>query len=189
MMMLRLLNIEELERVLSKLPGLIRLFEKKESSFFSSVKDWLAQLEKVLDSNRVPACSDIALLRGHLISVERGLLPQGIEFSNHKTHRKVMDAFAVETLKKANEQISSLLNGSLVQINEAERYIRQIAPLAERKGLLNPSEGSPRDRTSYLQETWQRLLADPDLANVCLHIKGLISSQDILILLDRAIST
>lgn len=186
--MLRLLNIEELESVLTQIPGLIRLFEKKESTFFQTVKDWLEQLEKVLENNRMQACSDIAILKGSLISVERGLLPQGMEFSSHKTHRKVMDAVAVETLKKANELITSLIKGSLTQINEAERYIRQIAPLAERKGLFNSPEGSVIHRSIYLKETWQRLMADPDLGNICLHIKGLVSSQDILILLDRAMS-
>lgn len=188
MLMLRLLNIEELESMLTQIPGLIRLFEKKESIFFNSVKIWLEQLEKALENNRLQACSDIALLKGTLISVERGLLPQGIEFSNHKTHRKVLDAFAVETLKKANDQITLLIKGSLGQITEAERYIRQVVPLAERKGLIHPPQESAKDYTTYLQETWQRLLADQELGNVCLHIKGLVSSQDILILLDRTLA-
>ena len=97
-----------------------------------------------------------------------------------------MDAVAVDTLKKANELINRIINGPLTQINEAEKLIRQIAPIGERKGLFHPQEGSP-DRTTYLNQTWTRLLNDPDLGNICLHIKGLVSAQDILILLDRSL--
>lgn len=183
--MLRILNIEELQNMLGKIPGLIRLFEQHESAFFESVKIWLGELEKVLENNRLQACSDIAIFKGTLISVERGLVPQGMTFAQRKSHKKVMDAVAVETLKKANELINNIINGPLAQINEAERLIRQIVPIGERKGIFQPIEGNT-DRTAYLNLTWARMLNDPDLGNVCLHIKGLVSAQDILILLDRS---
>lgn len=184
--MLRIINIEELQSFLTRIPGLILLYENKESNFFSSVKEWLGQVEKILENNRMPNCSDIALLKGNLIAVERGMIPDGIAFTNRKSHKKAMDAAAVEALKMANEMINGIIKGPLTQINEAERLIRQIAPIAERKGLFNHPE-LRHDHSTCLQESWKGLLDDPELAGICLHIKGLVSAQDILMLLDRII--
>lgn len=185
--MLKILNIEELQRFLMQIPGLILLFENKESYFFGSVKEWLGQLEKVLESNRMPACSDIALLTGNLIAVERGMIPEGIAFTSRKSHKKVMDAAAIDALKKANELINSIIKGPLTQINEAERLMRQIAPIANRKGLFAHPELMPNHST-YLNAAWKSLLDDPELGGICFHIQGLVSAPDILILLDRIIS-
>ena len=154
------------------------------STFFESVKNWLGELEKVLENNWLKACSDIAIYRGTLISVERGLVPADLIFTKRKSHKKVMDAVAIETLKKANELINTIISGPLAQINEAERLIRQIIPIAELKGFLPPYE-SNANRTIYLNQVWTQMSNDPDLANICLHIKGLVTQQDILILLDR----
>jgi hypothetical protein len=186
--MLRILNIEELERVLMQMPGIIRMFEKQEPQFFESVMGLLKQLEKVLENNRMQACSDIAILRGTLVSVERGQIPEGITFLHSKTHRKLMNAAAIDSLKKANELVTSLIKAPVSQINEAERLIRQILAMAERKGLLI-TDGIIPDHADFLKDTWKRISDDPELGAVCLHIKGLINSNDILILLDRIIQT
>ncbi|MHB1419533.1 MAG: hypothetical protein ACYCX4_08055 [Bacillota bacterium] len=167
-----------------QIPSLVHLFEQKESHFFDSVLAWLGKLEKLLENNRNKLCSDIAILRGTLISIERGRAPEGITFTRSKSQRKVMDAAAVDALKKANELITGMIQGPLAQINEAERLIRQIVPIAELKGLLNPSGASP-DHSANLKEIWRQLLADPELAAVGIHIKGLVSNNDVLILLDR----
>ncbi|WP_342471156.1 hypothetical protein [Ureibacillus sp. FSL K6-3587] len=58
------------------------------STFFESVKNWLGELEKVLENNRLKACSDIAIYRGTLISVERGLVPADLIFTKRKSQKK-----------------------------------------------------------------------------------------------------
>lgn len=186
--MLRILSIEELQSISMQIPLLISLFEKKESQFFNSVIAWLELLEKVLENNRMKACSDIAILKGSLLAVERGLVPKDMAIARNKSHRKIMDLAAVDTLKEANELINNLLKGPLAQINEAERLMRQILPLAEKKGLVYQVD-NPSDHSMLLHKIWVQIQNDPELAAVALHIKGLVGNNDSFIILDRALSS
>lgn len=90
-------------------------------------------------------------------------------------------------LRQASELSSEILKGPALQIGEAEKLMNQVVAVAERKGLLI-YESSGIDRSGYLGITWKRLASDSELGAACTHIRGLVSSSDVLILLDRALA-
>ncbi|HEX2947528.1 MAG TPA: hypothetical protein VHT96_16445 [Clostridia bacterium] len=185
--MLNIVNMQEIENNLMQVPGMIRMYETDSPGFSSGVKSWLIQLEKTLEANRLYACSEIAVLRGRIISAEKGVIPENIKFSKQKSHRKTVEAVAFDMLRQASELASGILKGPALQIDEAEKYMKQVVAVAERKGLMS-SENSGIDRSGFLGSTWKRLVSDAELGAVCTHIRGLVSSSDVLILLDRALA-
>jgi hypothetical protein len=186
--MLHIMNLEEIQDMLLRVPGLIHEFEEHNPSFVGSVKAWLTQAEQVLISNRLAVAAGVAVLRGVLISAERGVIPPGMAFSTRATMRKIKDASAADVLRKAEELISSAISTDAVRFAEGEKLTQQIVAVAQRKGLI-PEIPSVDKHTEILNAIWQTMIIDPDLVAATTHLVGLVGAYDVLILLDRMLPT
>lgn len=181
--MMHIANIEEIQGMLLRVPELVNCFERRDPGFAEWVKDWLVQAEQVLVNNRLAAAADVAVLRGMLISAERGILPSGIEFNGKKTARKIKDAAAMDALRMAEELVSSTIKIPAAQVYEGERVMRQLVALAQRKGLI--PEESEGEHAGILKAAWRAISHDPELGQAAAHLAGLVGAYDALILLDR----
>lgn len=186
--MLHIMNLEEVQGMLLRVPGLIHDLEGRDPSFVDSVKAWLMQAEQVLISNRLAVAAEVAVLRGVLISAERGVIPPGMAFSGRTTVRKIKDASAADVLRKAEELISSAISADAVRFAEGEKLTQQIVAVAQRKGLI-PVTPSVDKHTEMLKAIWQAMIMDPDLGAATTHLAGLVGAYDVLILLDRMLPT
>lgn len=184
--MLNLVNLEEVQGMLLRVPGLVHAFEERDAGFVASVKAWLMQGEQILVSNRMPAAAEIAALRAVLISAERGAIPPGIAFNTRATPRKIKDASAADVLRRAEERISSAISADALRLAEGDRLVRQIMAVALRKGLA-PQDPSGGTSPGVLRAVWHSISMDPDLAAPATRLVGLVGAHDVLILLDRAL--
>jgi hypothetical protein len=182
--MLHIVNLEEIQAMLLRVPGLIHALDRRDPEFLRDVKTWLTQAEQILVSNRLAVAADIAALRGVLISAERGVVPPGLVFNGRVTARKIRDAAAADILRKAEEILSSAIRADAAQFVEAERLARQIVSIAQRKGLIR-SLPTGNKHTETLNAYWQAMLADPELGPATTHLAGLIGIHDAWILIDR----
>lgn len=181
--MMHIVNIEEIQSLLLRVPELVNCFERRDPNFARSVKDWIAQAEQVLVNNRLSAAGDVAVLRGMLISAERGVLPSGMAFNGRKTARKIKDAAAMDALRRAEELVSSAIKVPAAQVYEGERVMRQLVALAQIKGLI--PEESEGEHAGMLKAAWHAISHDPELGQAAAHLAGLVGSYDALVLLDR----
>jgi hypothetical protein len=186
--MLHIPNLEEIEGILLRVPGLIERLEGHDPAFGGAVTEWLKEAEQALTNNRLTAAATVATLRGMLISAERGVLPPERCADGRAPSRKVKDAYAADLLRTAEGHVASAISAPAAQIAEAERLTRQLVTLARRKGLIPPETGGG-SLSERLNDIWQRMMADPELAGATSHVAGLVGNQDSLILLDRALAT
>ncbi len=186
--MLRIVNLEEIQGLLLRIPGLIHDLETHAPNLLNAVKDWFTHAEGLLMNNRLAIAGEIAALRGVLICAERGVIPSGVVFTGRATPRKIKEASSAEVLRKAAETISNAIRGQVTQIEEGERLARQLVALARRKGLRTvvPSGGG---HSEALREIWRAFSADPDLGAGTTHLAGLVGACDALVLLDRMLLT
>jgi len=186
--MLHIMNLEEIQRLLLRVPELIDRLGERDPNFAGSVKEWLTQAERVLINNRLAVAAEVAVLRGVLISAELGVIPPGMAFSKRTTMRKIRDGSAADVLRKAEELISSAIRADAMRFAEGEKLTQQILAVAQRKGLIpaNPSRDKHAER---LQAIWQAMIMDPDLGAATTHLAGLLGAYDVLILLDRMLPT
>lgn len=182
--MLHLVNFEEIKGLLLCVPGFIHDFERRDPKFTDAVKAWLTQVEHVLLNNRMAVAAEVAVLRGVLISAERGVLPPGLVFTGRTTARKIKDASAVDVLRKAEELISAAIRRDVERFTEGERLIQQIVIVAQRKGLIPPALSVDKF-AEELKAIWHAMIVDPDLGPATVHLAGLVGTYDALILLDR----
>lgn len=186
--MLHIVNLEEIQGILLRLPGLISDLERRDPNFVSAVKDWLTQAEQTLISNGLAVAAAVAALRGTLISAEQGVIPPGLAFSGRMTSRKIRAASATDVLRKAEELISNAIRGDVVRFAEGEQLARQMVAVAQRKGLI-PVIPQVDGHTQMLNAIWQAMGKDQDLVAATTRLAGLVGVHDALILVDRCLFT
>ena len=76
--MLRIVQLEEIQALLLRVPALVDRQEQRDPDFADVVKAWLGDLEDALENNRLPAAGRVAAARGTLISAERGAVPPDV---------------------------------------------------------------------------------------------------------------
>ncbi len=183
--MLHLLNLEEIEALLLKVPALIKRFEERDADFFPAVKSWLADVEDILSKNRIPAASEIAVCRGSLISIERGF-SDGSALKSRMGLRNLREARASHVLKRATDLIAEAIRFRRGQVDEAGGVMMQIVAVADRLGLI-PAE-SGQNHTAYLQAILQAISNRAELTSLVVHVIGVLGKADTLIVLDRSIA-
>jgi hypothetical protein len=184
--MLHLLNLEEIESHLLKIPALVRHFEDRGPEFVSAVKAWLVAAEDMLVNNRLAVASEIAVCRGALISAERGF-PNGPVPTSRSGTRHLKEAQAASLLKHATNSVTEAIRSRRSQIDEAERVMMQMVAVAGRLGLIPPESG--QERTAYLQSIVQAMSGRGELASFLTHVTGLLGNSDTLIILDRSLAS
>ena len=184
--MLHLLNLEEIETLLLKVPPLVKRFEERDPDFFTAVKSWLAGVEDTLSKNRLPQTSEIAVCRGALISVERGF-SDGAALQSRMGARHLRQARASHVLKRATDVITETIRFRRGQIDEAGRVMMQIVAVADHLGLISADSG--QNHTAYLQSILLAISNRPELTSLVVHVTGLLGKADTLIVLDRSIAS
>jgi len=182
---LRLRNLEEIEALLLRVPGIVQQFEVRDPEFILSLKTWLSEAATTLADNRMPISAEVAGYRGALISAERGFW-DGAEPRGRSNARKLREARAAGLLKQASGAVQSAIAARRGQVDEAERIMRQIVAVSYHIGLLQPDPGG--NRSTYLRSTWQAISKQAEIASLVVHVVALIGNTDVLIELDRAIA-
>lgn len=184
--MLRLLQVEEMERLLLELPALVRLQERRSTEFPPRAAAWLASLEEALSANRLYQAGLVAGIRSNLTLADQGQIPGGLEYRGRPTRTRVMASAASEAVQRSAEVVVSVIGENRPRIGEAERVAQQIIAAIRSHGLPPRPEGMANE--TYLRMLRLTLSKNAELENVLVHLEGLVGPQDALVLLDRAIA-
>ncbi len=186
--MLRIVNIEEIQKILSSISGLVDLQQRRDSNLDEKVKLWLAKLENILENNRIMLVGEVATLRGTILSSEKGIIPPGVEIHGRSSKRKIVEAAVTFSLRQASGLVSDYLKKEVDRVSDAERMMRQLIAMAKAKGLVLQIPNR-NDHTEVLKFIWRTLSSDPGIAPGTTNVEGLVGPHDALIVLDRIISS
>ncbi len=185
--MLHIVNLEEIQDHVLKIPALVDQQDRREARFVQDVKSWLSKLEEVLDNNKMPAAGKIAAIRSALVSAERGVMPAGIGFNGEPSRHNVKEATAGYAIQQANDVVFDAIQKDRDRVFEAERLVRQLVALARTKGLIATTVDG-RSLAESVRDIWQKIGADKDLSPGTTNVEGLVGPYDALIVLDRIIA-
>ena len=186
--MLDIANIEEIRRILLLLPELVDDHERRDPAFPSKVKDWLAQVERVLSGNRLVTAADVAALRSALIGAERGIVPVGLVIEGRSTRRKIRESVALDVLRKAEGLVSASIAADGARLSKAEQLGRELVAFAERKGILGGVLGASQVTQTQVKEMWKAVVDDKELGPFATRLAASVRLRDIPILLDQALT-
>ena len=174
---MQLAILDRIDALRLGVPPIVDLYDNGDPRFEEDVKRWIHDAEGILTMGRLPAVASLAALRGTLIAAEDGTVPAGITFSGRATPRKIRDAIAADVLRRADELMVNATSNAAAQFAEADRLIRQLLPVAIKKGLIGSSATA----------SWSSIETDPDLGAIATHVIGLVGRADALVLLGRAL--
>lgn len=185
--MLRIVQLEDLQRLLLLVPRLVDQLERGEAGFAEEAKNWLTSVEEALKANRMPTAGRVSALRGIIISAQRGLTPEGINLRARPTRRRICDAAAADAIRRAGDLVHAAIQQDFERVREAEVLGRQLVALSKARGLLI-AKSAQENQTRYLQALWRSFAGDSELAPGVVRMESLVGPHDALVVLDRAMA-
>ena len=185
--MLRIVNLEEFDHLLFRVPAIVNDLESRTADAPGAVRAWLVAVESALGNNRMPLAGNIAGLRARLDSASKGAVPDGVVIIGSASRRKVRYAVAAGVLQNAADTLAAELEADRSRIDEADRLARQLAVAAQVKGLVN-GPPSRAEHADAIQALWAAVLSEPEIGPGAVHLLSLVGPNDAVIVLDRAIT-
>lgn len=182
---------EEFERLLLTAGPLVDQLEQRRYTFIDSIRDFAGSVEKLGEKYRLPFAVEAGIIRGRLCVVDemsgvRQEYRQGGSYAgeNRRVHRHNREAYALKQLDELCRLVRGYFASADTVFQEAQNLCRQMAAVAQAKGLLPPKKEKRDDQPGRLFEQFK---ADADLAALCTHIVGLAGLHNTIILFDRAL--
>jgi hypothetical protein len=185
--MLPIVHLEQTESLLLQVPSLVRTQERRNAGFATGVREWLVALEKVFVMNRLHQSGSIAAIRSALIAAEHRQVPADLKFRGRPTRWRILNAVASQCLGEAVALAAALVREHRTRVSEAERISQQVIAAAAARDLIG-SAPADRDSTHYLRRLRRGLTASGDLEVALVHVEGLVGPQDLLVVLERALT-
>lgn len=183
--MLKCLQLEEIERQLLEVPGMVDSYERHNSDFGSRLVTWLVDLENAFHQNRLPVAGVIAAKRAMVLSAGRGVIPEGIVVQGRVTRRKLKDAAAIHALRSAAGLAASSIESDRDRYRQAREMVYRLVALAVAKKLHG--FGS-RDHHCSDTDRWNSVWNTPETQGGAIQLQGLVGHTDALILLNQGAS-
>jgi hypothetical protein len=184
---LRILQVEELTGLLVQVPGMVELQEEHAPDFVDAVLNWLRDIERCMEANRLHQVSLVASARSTLMSVASGRQPTGIEFRNRPSTGRLVSAAASQAMSDVSHITSTIVEIELDRIRAAERVAFQIVAVGQARGIFGAisDEVTTDERYSIVRIA---LLDDSETASGLHHLDSLVGVHDSFVLLDRALA-
>jgi hypothetical protein len=177
--MLRITVIEQLLSFTLEVPALIEAFASSDPDFSSNVAGWLQKSGQVLAANSLPAAGELAVLRGSIFAVARGVYPVDLMVTGQPSTRKLRNATAFNALRKGEEIVRTTIRPLAIQIGSAETRIRQVIAIARERQILSAAG----DEDAII--AWSRVTADQQLRPLAAEAVDLVGRENALILFAR----
>lgn len=182
--MLRILQLEEIEKKITEASKLIDKYENRSPNFLGDVEKWFKEIEEILNHNRLAVASSIAGLRGALLLGKNGTLPSGLETTGRSTKRSRLNAIAIDSLNRALELTGMSIQGDRIRINEAERISLQLLSIARNYGVIKVNGSVHHEYEQILNMVISMKSAEVTFQGI-VQLEGLLGQQDMIIMIDR----
>ncbi len=197
-MRISLASLEELQGEVARASELVRLQEQHAPEFAAAVKAWLSALEHLLATHAPVQAAELAGLRSTLLAVERGVVPAGVTLRQRPTRSRFVNAVAAESVPRAADVVSRVVQEARSPFAEAEARVRQLVALARFRRIvprpdsaggdaLARADGDPAERRHRVLELWRAFQSNDELASAAVRIEGLVGTDDALVVLERAL--
>lgn len=168
----------ELQAYILDIPSLVDLYDKKDPTFVEKLKQWFIKCEEVLLRYNKPQTSQMATLRGEIISATRGYFDPCFNISSESlSKRKASLSLAMFCLKRAEEILTGLVEPFEKQQEEARSLIRQILLVAIQNGMLASFWTGYNGQIAQIQNLWNQLIQYEEIKHGLNQVKSLVPTH------------
>ena len=167
----------ELQTFILDVPKLVDLYDQKDPGFLQKLKQWFLECEDILQRYNKPQVAQMAVLRGEIISAERGYVDPYFQINNEKSKRKASLALAMFCLKRAEEILTEMVEPFNKQQEEAKNLIRQILLVANQNNILCSFWENYNGQIGQVQNLWNQLMQIDEMKHGLNQVKSLIPAN------------
>ena len=177
--MASLCDVHQIERVLQPLCDLVGLYKARGPDFLGRAETWLEELQNALRNAGFGEASEIAALRGQVI-LAREACDACHDLPASAPPQERSPAAVLNALIHASTLANGVIAHSRGLNREAARIALQLVAAAQAKGVYQRST----DHTGV----YGAIASDPDFADVCAHLTGIVGRADAVMLLAKALT-
>lgn len=180
----------ELQRHLLDVSRLIQLYDEMDTFFVPETNHWLKRTEDILQKAGISTVSEIAALRGQLLSSERGYRNPGIvtpQPGRRESQRRARKAVAVQALDGAQKTVHGILEAYGVKLDEAEQLVKKLFTGAAQLGMLNKYLNNAYEAEKSLPALFKEMLGTEPLYPYAARTMELLNLPDIVKVMDRRV--
>ncbi len=182
--------LDELYGLMSRVPDLASLYEKRDISFISGLRAWILNCEGVLEKYHRPQVGDMAALRSRLSAAAEGVSDSSFnQVSTSGSRRKIFHAQAALLLSQGQGILGSQFEFFSTRREQAEKYTNQILLISLQKNTFYPIWNSALTPSGKLNQLWQSFVSDADLVQGTRQILTFVGYPDALRIMDEAITS
>lgn len=144
--------LAEWDKVFGKLGGLVELYEKQDFSFARMCGEFMEDLERLAENQRLPLANDLALLRGEMLGAgrEKPAAGEGTSAGRKKKERQIF-----EILIKTKQTVDEYLQKDRASAEEAKGLLRQAASVVVTKKMLSSGGADQLSVDEALHDMYQ----------------------------------
>jgi hypothetical protein len=180
---------EEFDQMLLTVSSVVTQLEEHRYSFIDEVRDFISKAVTAAEKYHLTFAPEMEIIKGKLYVIDEmgEFQRQGAGYSpdTRRSYRRNREAFALRRLDEACQLIRGYFAASEAAFSECETVCRQIASVAQTKGLIPGFESGNRE--AQLRALLEKLTQDRDLYSPCTQITGMVGIHNAVILFDRAL--
>lgn len=183
---MNLTTFDQLVLMLNQVPHIAEMYEKKDSMFGQSVREWIEAAETILKANRIHLAAELATLKMMITAAQRGNHKHANPDSSVRSRKKAIEIASIDALRQAQHSIRILLAPYETRYDEASIAARKMLIVASSLGILNARLRTRFDSTT-LPALWREMVLNEKTAPWTIRMLEMVTPDEALTLVNRAI--
>lgn len=186
-MRMNLAAYDQLVLMLNQVPHIAEMYERKDSVFAQSVREWMVATETILTANRMHVAAELATLKMMITSTQRGNRRKGQGPENSvRNRKKAIEIASIEALHQAQHSIRMLLAPYEERYDEANQAARRMLIVASSLGILNARLRTKFD-SATLPALWRDLVSNEKTSPWTVKMLEMVTPDEALTIVNRVI--
>lgn len=183
---MNLATYDQLVLMLNQVPHIAEMYERKDSMFGQSVREWMDAAETILTANRIHLAAELATLKLMITSTRRGDPRQVDPDSSVRNKKKAIEIASIDALHRAQHSIRILLAPHETRYDEASQSARRMLVVASSLGILNARLRTRFD-SATLPALWKEMMSNEKTAPWTVKMLEVVTPDEALTIVNRVL--
>lgn len=182
---MNLATYDQLVLMLNQVPHIAAMYERKDSTFVKSVREWMDAAETILKANRIHLAAEVATLKMMITSTRRGHRMQSTD-GGIINRKRAVEIASMEALHQAQHSIRILLAPHETRYDEAALSARRMLVIASSLGMLNARLRTKFD-SATLPALWRAMVSNEKTVPWTTKMLEVVTPDEALTIVNRVL--
>jgi hypothetical protein len=175
--------VENTNQLLLEFPALVKRMELKDPQFLPRLFAWIERAENLLVQNKIPQSASLSGIKAKIITPI-------FDTNVRANRRKVQTTIASQLMFDLQSSLQDAIHASSIKVEQASESINQLLSVLAQSSADNGHTleyVNNEDIGVFVDRIWYVICHHEQLKNSAVQLKGLLSENDIKLLITRDI--